>query len=84
MENMQGSYKRIKGVLLPVKWDDNGSVQEIALYANDENEYIIVKNIKSKEMIKMLRQQVELYGTVRFKNGKNIILVEKYSQEPNE
>jgi hypothetical protein len=84
MENMQGSYKRIKGVLLPVKWDDNGSVQDIALYANDENEYIIVKNIKSKEMVKMLRQQVELYGMVQFKNGKNIILVEKYSQEPDE
>ena len=84
MENMQGSYKKIKGVLLPVKWDDNGSVQEIALYANDENEYIIVKNIKSKEMVKMLRQQVELYGMVQFKDGKHIILVEKYSQEPGE
>ncbi len=84
METMQGSYKKIKGVLLPVKWDDNGIVQDIALYANDENEYIIVKNIKSREMIKMLRQQVELYGTVQFKNGKNIIFVEKYSQEPDE
>lgn len=84
MKNMQGSYKKIKGVLLPVKWDDNGCVQDIALYANDENEYIIVKNLKSKEMIKMLRQQVELYGTVQFKDGKHIILVEKYSQEPGE
>jgi hypothetical protein len=32
----------------------------------------------------MLRQQVELYGTVQFKNGKNIILVERFSQEPDE
>ena len=81
---MQDSFKKIKGVLLPVKWDENGSVQDIALYADDENEYIIVKNIKSKEMIRMLRQQVELYGTVQCKNGKNIIHVEEYSQVPGE
>ncbi len=84
MDYMEGSFKKIKGVLLPVKWDENGSVQDIALYADDENEYIIVKNIKSKEMIHLLRQQVELYGTVQCKNGKNIILVEDYSQKPVE
>ncbi len=84
MDNMQGSFKKIKGVLLPVKWDENGSVQDIALYADDENEYIIVKNIKGKEMIKMLRQQVELYGTVQCKKGKHIIHVEGYSQKSGE
>jgi hypothetical protein len=84
MDYMEGSFKKIKGVLLPVKWDENGSIQDIALYADDENEYIIVKNIKSKEMIHLLRQQVELYGTVQCKNGKNIILVEDYSQKPVE
>jgi hypothetical protein len=84
MDNMEGSFKKIKGVLLPVKWDENGSVQDIALYADDENEYIIVKNIKSKEMIKLLRQQVELYGTVQCIKGKNIIHVEGYSQESGE
>jgi hypothetical protein len=79
---MEGSVKKIKGVLLPVKWDENGSVQDIALYADDENEYIIVKDTKSKEMIKLLRQEVELYGTVQRKKGKNIIHVKCYTQEP--
>ena len=84
MDNMESTLKKIKGVLLPVKWDENGSVQDIALYADDENEYIVVKNIKSKEMIKLLRQQVELYGTVQYKKGKHIIHVESYSLEPIE
>ncbi|MEJ2656212.1 MAG: hypothetical protein P8012_03330 [Desulfobacterales bacterium] len=81
---MEGSVKKIKGVLLPVNWDENGSVQDIALYADDENEYIIVKDTKSKEMIKLLRQEVELYGIVQRKKGKNIISVEGYSQKPGE
>jgi hypothetical protein len=81
---MEKSFKKIKGVLLPVKWDENGSVQDIALYADDENEYIVVKNTKSKDMIKLLRQQVELYGAVQCKKGKHIIDVESYSQEPGE
>ena len=84
MDNMEKSFKKIKGVLLPVKWDENGSVQDIALYADDENEYIVVKNIKSKEMIKLLRQQVELYGTVQCKKGKHTIDVKRYSQESGE
>lgn len=81
---MEKSFKTIKGVLLPVKWDENGSVQDIALYADDENEYIVVKSTKSKDMIKLLRQQVKLYGTVQCKKGKHIIDVESYSQEPGE
>lgn len=69
----------IKGLIIPVDWDDRGFVTAAAIMTDFEEEYLINEDSWGDELFAFLRQRVKVRGLVR-KNeiGKNVITVKNY------
>jgi hypothetical protein len=70
----------IKGILVPVDWDDKGNVIKAAILTANEDEYIIEENEKGKKLLGLMQQVVEIKGVVREEAGRKIITVELFQQ----
>ena len=69
----------IRGLILPVDWDERGNITSIAVSTNSEEEYIVDENPLADELLAFTRLRVRVRGSVREdQNGKKVITVEKY------
>jgi hypothetical protein len=77
----KGSSKvtKIRGVVIPTAWDDQGNVTGIAISSHDENEYQVDPKGKGPELLLHIRKEVEAAGVVREEEGKNIVRIRKYT-----
>jgi hypothetical protein len=83
----KGSSKvtKIRGVVIPTAWDDQGNVTGIAISSHDENEYQVDHKGKGPELLLHIRKEVEAAGVVREEEGKKIVRIRKYTvKEANE
>lgn len=71
---------RIRGIVVPVDWDTEGNAVKAAVFTSEENEYLIKENNKSKGLFELMRQEVEVTGTVREQAGQKIISVAEYQR----
>ena len=69
----------IKGLVIPVDWDEKGKVIAAAISTHDEDEYLIERIYKGQELLDLLRREVEVRGLVREKENKKKIRVQEYS-----
>ena len=74
----------IKGILIPVDWDERGNVIKAAILTADEEEYIVEENEKGGKLLSLMQQVVEIKGVVREEVGNKIITVEKFQQAKRE
>ena len=68
----------IRGIVIPVDWDEKGKVIAAAISTHDEDEYLIERIYKGQELLDLLRREVEVRGLVREKENKKI-RVQEYS-----
>ena len=68
----------LKGILLPVDWDDKGCITAVALSTADEKEYLVVKDKKGKQLLPLVREELELTGVIRTIRNANTITVVDY------
>jgi hypothetical protein len=69
----------IRGLLVPIDWDEKGNITEIAVSTYFEEEYLIEKNVRGEEMLPFLRQKVKVIGFVKMdEGGKKVVRVEEY------
>lgn len=68
----------MKGILLPVDWDDKGCITAVALSTSDEKEYLVVKDEKGEQLLAMVREELELTGIIRTIRNANTITVVNY------
>ena len=69
----------IRGLIIPVDWDDRGNIIAAAIFTQFEQEYFIEQNPWGEELLAFVRQRVKVSGILREdKNGKQIITVNKY------
>jgi hypothetical protein len=69
----------LRGLILPVGWDERGNIRSIAVFTNFEEEYLVDENPLADELLAFARLRVKVRGSVREEeNGKKIITVEKY------
>lgn len=69
----------IRGLLVPVDWDEKGNIIETAVSTYFEEEYLIEQNAKGEALLPFLRQRVKVSGIVRLNDrGRKSITVEKY------
>ncbi len=69
----------VKGVVVPTDWDEQGNVIALAISSNDEKEYIVDKKGKGKELLGLIRKEVEVRGVVSEENNRKVIKVSKYN-----
>ena len=73
-------HVHIRGIVVPVDWDTEGNAVKAAVFTSEENEYLIKENNKSKGLFELMRQEVEVTGTVRERAGQKIISVAEYQK----
>jgi len=68
----------VKGIVIPVDWDEKGKVVATALSTHNEDEYLIDPNYKGKELLHFVQKEVEVSGIARKSKDKKTITVKKY------
>ncbi|MBN2031863.1 MAG: hypothetical protein JW836_01195 [Deltaproteobacteria bacterium] len=68
----------IRGVVIPMDWDDRGNVVRIAISSHDENEYMVEEQGKGLELLALIRKEVEVGGEISEENQKKAIKVRRY------
>ncbi|MBI4720899.1 MAG: hypothetical protein HY770_06705 [Chitinivibrionia bacterium] len=68
----------ITGVIIPADWDRDGNIPGVAISTHDEDEYLIQKQAKGSEMLRLIRKEVEITGSTELDQGKKTIAVENH------
>ena len=71
-------FTTLRGLIIPVDWDERGNISSIAVSTNFEEEYLVDENPLADELLAFARLRVKVQGSVREEEGKKIITVEKY------
>jgi hypothetical protein len=69
----------VRGVVIPVDWDESGNAISVAISSDDENEYHVKEDETGKQLLGLTQEEVEASGVVREKEDKRLISVKKYS-----
>jgi len=73
-----GTAVTIKGIVIPVDWDEKGTVLAAALSTHHEEEYVIHRDSKGKKLMTYMQQEVKVKGVVRKSNNTKTITVNTY------
>jgi len=73
---------RIRGIVIPVEWDEEGNVVSVAVSAHDEDEYLIDGQGRGEEFKALMRREVEIRGELREERKKKIVTVKEYNLRP--
>ncbi len=75
---MEGNSEQIslRGIVIPVDWDEEGNALKVALLTAHEKEYLLRDDGNSSRLLSLLRQEVDVTGTVREEAGKKVITVQ--------
>jgi len=73
-----GKIITIKGVVIPVDWDEKGKVIAAALSTHREEEYLIDHDDKGRKIMDYIQREVEVSGVVRKNNNKDMITITTY------
>ena len=75
----ESSLTTIRGLVVPVEWDEKGNVTATAISTHFEEEYLVDQNAWGEALLAFLRERVKVSGSItQNKNGKKIIAVGKY------
>lgn len=74
----------LEGIIIPANWDKKGNVVDLAIATRDEKEYLITDKNQVARLKLLLRQEVEIEGTLKTKEGRKIIKVKRFSELKNQ
>jgi hypothetical protein len=69
----------VRGVIVPVKWDERGNVIAVAISTHDEDEYLIDDRERGGELKAFIREEVEVVGRLREDEESKTMTVTRYS-----
>lgn len=70
----------LRGVVIPVAWDEQGKVAGIAISTRDEDEYLIHDDELGNRLRGLINEEVEVSGYSRKRKNKKIIIVDTYKK----
>jgi hypothetical protein len=70
---------RIRGIVIPVEWDEKGNVISVAISSQDEDEYLIENQEKGQELRAFSREEVEVFGVLTEEGDRKRIKVKRYN-----
>ena len=69
----------VRGIVIPADWDEEGNMLAVAISGSDEQEYLIEQNAKGKELLELIRHEIEIDGLVRKAiKGRKTVKVKSY------
>lgn len=71
----------IRGIVIPVDWDDAGSVISISILTSDEDEYLVHWDEKGKQLLPFIREEVEATGVLESRNNKKFMRISHFRKK---
>lgn len=69
----------VRGIVIPADWDEEGNMIAVAISGSDEQEYLIEKDAKGKQLLELIRHEIEIDGLVsKAIKGRKAIKVKSY------
>lgn len=69
----------VRGIVIPADWDEEGNMLAVAISGSDEQEYLIEQNAKGKELLELIRHEIEIDGLIRKAiKGRKTVKVKSY------
>ena len=69
----------IRGLIIPVDWDDQGNITAVAILAPFEEEYSVELDARGEELLAFVRERVKASGLVRLdEHGQKILTIASY------
>ena len=68
----------LRGIVIPVDWDEKGKVIASALTTHNEEEYLIDHDLKGRKLMGFMQHEVEVSGIVRKNNKTKTITIASY------
>ena len=70
----------IEGIIIPVRWDEEGNPITVALATSQEEEFPInMKNAKGKKLLEFLQKKVRIAGSItRLANNQKMVNIQKF------
>ena len=85
-ESPDSEYEEIiiRGIIIPAGWDEKGNIIAIAVSTFDEDVYHIENDDRGNQLMPLIREEVEIKGTIRYKDGIKKIRVDKHTAKTGE
>jgi hypothetical protein len=76
------SISDIEGIIVPVRWDEDGNPVAVALATSQEEELLInMKSAKARDLLKLLQKKVRIAGSItKLDNDQKMITIQRYLQ----
>lgn len=68
----------LRGIVVPVKWDENGNVAGFGIETFDEDFYLLDGIDEVGRLKQLMREEVELGGDIHVIFGKKIINIREF------
>ncbi|MBL7174592.1 MAG: hypothetical protein ISS66_02085 [Desulfobacteraceae bacterium] len=65
----------IRGIVIPVEWDDKGNILKLVISTFDEDEYLIELDKRGKQLMSSIRKELEVTGLVIEGDERKVIKV---------
>lgn len=78
MKKPKARLTTIRGVVIPIQWDENGNVVRIAISSHDETEYLVEHGGKGEDLLACIRKEVQVQGETGEGDHRKTIVVKKY------
>jgi hypothetical protein len=78
MLSVKDNLITIRGLIIPVDWDDGGKATAVAASTFEEEEYLLDYSKKIDRLLSLIHKEVEVTGYVREKNGKKTMTVKEF------
>ena len=67
----------IRGIVIPVAWDEKGDVISVAIATYHEEKYLVADNITGRRLMSLLKKRVIMDGVVKDEDTVKIIYAKK-------
>ena len=63
----------IRGIVIPVAWDEKGNVISVAIATYHEEKYLVADNITGRKLMSLLKKNVAVDGAIKDEDTVKII-----------
>jgi len=65
--------KTIRGIVIPVAWDEKGDVTSVAIATYHEEKYLVADNLTGRRLMCLLKKRVVVDGVIKDEDTVKII-----------
>ncbi len=65
----------VKGIVIPIDWDENGQILSLAIATFKEEEFLINNDHRGRDLFHFMQKPVEVTGEIKEREGRKILRV---------